>query len=272
MRERIWLRLRKSKLVRRLYSWRVLAGPIRGVSFLLVPAAGRKRLQVRTGPGKGLVFDLNPRWEHTAWEGDYEPEVQRQFAKFVKPGAIVYDIGANYGFFCLLGARTGAEVIAFEPDKENAATLARHVELNNLQNRVRIVPEAVFSHTGNVALEPPAQSGVHGNARANPKSTLLTVVRVACTTLDDFTASNPAPNLVKMDVEGNESDVLKGADRTFRVFRPVLLCEIHDDANARFVWEWLRERDYDCMWLEDEARFPKHLLARARKQGVVSAA
>ncbi len=266
MRERIWLRLRKSKLVRKLYGWRVLAGPIRFVSFVLVPAASRKRLEVRTGPGKGLVFDLNPRWEHAAWEGDYESEVQRQFVKFVKPGAIVYDIGANYGFFCLLGARTGAEVIAFEPDKENAATLAGHVDLNNLQNRVRIVPEAVFSHTGNVALEPPAQSSVHGNARANPESTLPTVVCVGCTTLDDFTASNPAPNLVKMDVEGNESDVLKGADRTFRVFRPVLLCEIHDGGNAQFAQDWLQERGYDCVWLEGEPRFPRHLLASPRNQ------
>lgn len=255
MRERIWLRLRKSKFVRKFYGWRLLAGPIRFASFTLVPAAEQKRLQVRTGPRKGLVFDLNPRWDHPAWEGDYESDVQRQFVKFVKPGVVVY-----------------AEMVAFQPDNENAATLARHVELNNLQNRIRIVPGAVFFHTGNVALEPPARPGVHGNARANPESTLPTVVRVACTTLDDFTASNPTPNLVKMDVEGNESDVLKGADRTFRALRPVRLCEIHDDEVGRFAREWLRQRDYDCVWFEDEERFPKHLLVRPQEQSVLSAA
>lgn len=268
VKERIWLLFRKSKLVRRMYGWPLLAGPIRFASFVLVPAAGQKRLRVRTGPAKGLVFELNPRWDHPAWEGNYESDVQRQFVKFAKPGAVVYDIGANYGFFCLMGARAGADVIAFEPESENAATLARHAQLNALQNRIWIVPEAVFSHTGDVALEPPAQSGVHGNARANPESTLPTTVRVPCTTLDDFTASNPAPSLVKMDVEGGESDVLKGADRTFRVFRPVLLCEIHDDENARFAQDWLLTRGYDCSWLEDEAHFPKHLLARPREQAL----
>jgi FkbM family methyltransferase len=223
-------------------------------------------LRVRAGPAKGLVFELNPRWEHTAWEGNYECDVQQQFVKFAKLGTIVYDIGANYGFFCLLGARIGAELIAFEPESENAAALARHARLNGLQDRIRIVPKAVFSYTGEVVLEPPAQSGAHGNARANPESMLPMTVRVPCTTLDDFTALNPAPGLVKMDVEGGESDVLTGADRTFRVFRPVLLCEIHDGENARFAQEWLRERDYDCLWLEDEARFPKHLLASPRER------
>lgn len=271
MREKIWLLFRKSKLARKLSGWPVLAGPIHFVSFALVPASGQRRLRVRTGPAKGLVFDLNPRWDHTAWEGDYESDVQRQFAKFAKPGAIVYDIGANYGFFCLLGARIGAQVIAFEPESENAATLARHIQLNGLQDRIRIVRNAVFSYTGDVVLEPPPQPGVHGNARANPESALSTTVRVACTTLDDFTASNPAPNLVKMDVEGGESDVLKGADRTFRVFRPVLLCEIHDDENAQFAQGWLRERGYDYAWLQSGSRFPRHLLACPREQSLASA-
>jgi hypothetical protein len=86
---------------------------------------------------------------------------------------------------------------------------------------------------------------------------------VSCTRMDKLAEGLTPPNVIKLDVEGAESEVLKGAGR---IFRPVLLCEIHDDENARFAQEWLRERDYDCLWLEDEARFPKHLLASPRER------
>ena len=261
MRERLWLALRKSTLLRKLYGCPLFAGPMHGASFLLMPSSLQKRLRVRSGPAKGLIFELRPRWEGTAWEGIYELPVQQSFVDAIKPGMIVFDVGANYGFYSLLAARRNAQVFAFEPDRENAETLAHHADLNRLADRIRIVPSAVFSYTGRIALESPQQAGVHGNARATLQPTTRTAVRVPCTTLDDFIASNLKPSLVKMDVEGAESDVLKGADRLFRVFRPILLCEIHDDANAVFAQDWLRERDYACLWLEDEARFPRHLLA-----------
>jgi hypothetical protein len=94
----------------------------------------------------GLVFDLNPRWEHSAWEGIYEESVQQLFVKFSKPGTVVFDLGANYGFYAMLAAREGADVFAFEPDQENLAstlfqarfirTLAR-LKLNRLMLVVR---------------------------------------------------------------------------------------------------------------------------------------
>jgi FkbM family methyltransferase len=234
---------------------------MRSLSFRLLPGSGQQRLRVKSGPAEGLIFDLNPRWEHSAWEGSYEHPVQQEFVRFATPGAIVYDIGANFGFYSLLGARIGARLIAFEPDKSNAATLARHATLNHLQDRIQLVPSAVFSYTGEISLELPGEPGTHGNARAVLVPTNRATVCVSCTTLDDFTALNPAPDLVKMDVEGGESDVLRGANRTFRMLRPVLLCEIHDGENASFAHEWLRERGYDCSWIEDEESFPRHLLA-----------
>ena len=71
MRERLWLFLRNSKLLRKLYAQRAFAEPMRVASYYLLPARGQKRLRVKNGPAMGLVFDLNPRWEHTAWEGTY---------------------------------------------------------------------------------------------------------------------------------------------------------------------------------------------------------
>jgi FkbM family methyltransferase len=262
MREVLWLHLRQSTTLRRLYAYPALAGLIRAVSYLLVPSIGQRRLRVRTGPGKGLLFDLNPRWEHTAWEGTYEMSLQLLFVKFLTPGAIVFDVGANYGFYSLLAARKGVQVWAFEPDNQNAKALAYHAHLNGLEDKIRIITSAVFSYDGNIVLEPSDQTSAHGNAHTRPQPPCSSnSLQVPCITLDDFIQSNPQPTLVKIDVEGGESEVLKGADHMFRTSRPYLLCEIHDDSNACFTEKWLKERSYNCRWLGEDVSYPRHLFA-----------
>jgi FkbM family methyltransferase len=262
VREKLWLFLRNSKLLRKLYAQRAFAEPMRAASYYLLPARGQKRLRVKNGPARGLIFELNPRWEHSAWEGIYEQPVQQLFVKFLKTGSIVFDVGANYGFYALLGARAGAEVFAFEPHKENAETLASHADMNGLASHIHIVSSAAYSYTGSIALEPPTIGGSHGNALTRPQgSKAVNTVYVPCTTLDKFIQANPEPSLVKMDVEGAESEVLKGADHLFRICRPYLLCEIHDEQNASFVEVWLGERNYTCTWLGQGSSFPRHLFA-----------
>lgn len=262
MRERLWLALRRSSLLRRLYAHRAFTGPIRIASQLLVPSSSRKRVRVQAGPAKGLILDIDPRWQHALWDGSYEPEAVAAFLRFLKPGAVVFDIGAGLGFYALLAGRIGADVITFEPDPRNAKSVTRHLEINRLEGRVRLVQKAVFSRNGWLTLERSDGMSAHKNAwiRADLAETTGDV-RVACISLDDFIASNPKPILVKMDVEGAESEVLKGADQLFRRYRPALLCEVHDEANAQFVQQWLGERSYRCTWLEQGDEFPRHLLS-----------
>jgi FkbM family methyltransferase len=245
-----------------MYAQPAFAEPMRVASYFLLPSRRQKRLRVKAGPAMGLVFELNPRWEHTAWEGTYEQSLQRLFVKFLRPGTIVFDVGANYGFYAVLAAREGADVFAFEPDKENAEALARHADMNGLAFHIHIVSSAVYSYTGNIALEPPDMAGSHGNAHTRPQeSETVNAMHVPCITLDNFIQTNPQPNLVKMDVEGAESEVLKGADQLFHTSRPYLLCEIHDQRNASFVEVWLAEHHYTFAWVGQESSFPRHLFA-----------
>jgi FkbM family methyltransferase len=262
MREKVWLFLRGSSLVRSLAAIRIFATPMRIASYLLVPSSGQKRMRVQAGPAKGLLFDLNPRWEHDAWDGSYELPALEAFLQLLATDMIVYDVGAGVGFYALLAARARACVIAFEPDPENAEALARHIDVNHVAKRVRIVREAVFSHTGHVKLRISKGIQMHRNTSALlGKVDSGTTFEVVCTTLDDFVKCNPVPKLVKIDVEGAESGVLQGADYLFRRYHPRLLCEIHDDSNAAFVSGWLNERGYNCRWVEKEELFPRHLLA-----------
>lgn len=265
MRERLWLGLRRSAFLRRLYAIPALIGPLRWLSFLLLPSCGTRPLRVRSGPGKGLVFELNPRWETASWEGCYEQAAQEYFQKQLKSGCVFYDVGANFGFYSLLAARQGAQVFAFEPDVSVAESLERHVRLNSLNARIVIIRAAVYSTTGSIALDPASCQRGHGNAHVgvalDPSHPTVPVV---CTTLDDFARGHVAPDIVKIDVEGAESEVLKGAEKVFAESRPHLLCEVHDRANAFFVEAWLKDRGYDIRWIDECDKLPRQLLATPR--------
>src|SRR5258707_11112873 len=170
MREAIWLRLRKSPLLRRLYTMRVFAGPMKSLSYLLVSSRGIRTLRVRSGPGRGLLFELNPRWEIPIWDGSYELEVQRALQERLKPGSVLYDVGANMGFYSLLAERQGAQVFSFEPDVQIAGSLERHARLNSLSAKIEVIRAAVFSASGFAALEPADTSRGHGNAHVGTQT------------------------------------------------------------------------------------------------------
>jgi FkbM family methyltransferase len=267
MREELWLRLRNSRIVRKLYSIPALARPIKAASLMLLPSSGQRMLRVRGGLARGLVLEVNPRWEHAIWEGTYEQPIQELLARLLKPGMTVYDVGGGIGFHAMLAARLGARVFTFEPDEENSRCIEHLVELNSLQRSISLMRCAVFSHSGNIALDPASTPRGHGNAHVrtgdgNPDGTRI----VRCVTLDDFARDNPVPRLVKIDVEGAESDVLKGADQVFRTARPYVLCEVHDSANAEFIEPWIRERGYLFQWIDEGGRWPRHFLASPQSQ------
>jgi len=264
MRERLWLGFRRSALLRRLYAIPIFLRPLRWLSLLLLPSGGTRPLRVRGGPGKGLVFELNPRWETAAWEGSYEQAAQECLQKQLRAGYVFYDVGANFGFYSLLAARQGAHVFAFEPDVQNSESLERHARQNSLSTRVEIIRAAVYSTSGSIDLEPASFQRGHGNAHVVAVDRSRPTVPVLCTTLDDFAREHVAPHVVKIDVEGAESEVLKGAEKVFAESRPHLICEVHDPANASFVEGWLKDRRYDIRWLEGTDRLPRQLLATPR--------
>jgi FkbM family methyltransferase len=268
VRERLWFVLRRSALLRRLYSVRVLSGPMRRISYALMPAKRRARVRVQTGPGKGLLLEVNPRWEHRYWEGTYESRVQELLSRILRPGTTFFDIGANFGYYSILATRLGAQAVAFEPDPANLQEFLQHVELNGFDNKIRLERMAVFSRTGEISLDPASGQTPHGNAHVHASGDLATgAIKVPCTRLDDFVISNPVPTLVKIDVEGAESEVLKGAECLFQSSSPFLICEIHDATNEQFITQWLERKGYEIQWLESVRTFPRQLFACPRGQG-----
>lgn len=162
----------------------------------------------------------------TATYGTFAGEVQDRFVELVRPGMTVYDIGAHVGFFTLLGARlVGASgaVVAFEPYEPAVRQLRRHAELNRCDN-VRIVEAAVGAQDGEVAFAAGAHSST-GRVHRDGTTT------VALLSLDSAVAEGlPAPDLVKIDIEGAEADALEGATNVLRAHAPIVVLATHGQA------------------------------------------
>ena len=263
MRERLWLLLRNSGWLRKLYSFAGARKPMIFLSYLLIPSRTKRTLRVRKGPAEGLLFEMNPRWERHLWEGEHELAVQQALADRLAPGAVFYDVGAGFGFYSVLAARVGAQVFAFEPDQQNAASLQRHAELNSLAPRIRIVRAAVLAEGGFTRFEEARQDRGHGNGHvARPAASGPTPFdMVPCMSLTHFASENPLPNVIKIDVEGAESEVLKGAQELVDLCRPAIICEVHDATNAAFVSNWLKGAGYSVQVMDDGGVYPAHLLA-----------
>jgi hypothetical protein len=94
---------------------------------------------------------------HGFWLGTFEPGKLRAFCEAVRPGDVVYDVGAHVGLYTLLAARRvgpAGHVFAFEPSHRNLAHLHRHCTLNHAAN-VRIVEAAVSDIDGMLAFAGP---------------------------------------------------------------------------------------------------------------------
>lgn len=216
-------------------------------------------------------FPLAPMW-HTVeprYEGGHygthEPPVQKFLVAHLKPGNCFYDIGAHTGFFSVLAAvlvgRSGS-VVAVEPDRRNASLLRETLARNSLGANVAVVEQAVSSFEG-VSKFVSAVSGPNSNTgmsktvhQDSPGS-----YQVSCTTMDKLAETFPAPNVIKMDVEGAESEVLKGGVRIFESARPLLICEVHDDGNEKFIYSWLKERSYLLKWSGSTQKLQRQLFA-----------
>jgi FkbM family methyltransferase len=164
--------------------------------------------------------------------GVIEPSVQEALRRHVKPGAVVFDVGANLGFFSILSARLagpGGRVEAFEPVPASADAIRANAALNGLAN-VRVNEAAVSDHGGAMKLWlAPERSQAHLVDRGVRRDTdqAITVRLVA---LDDEIEEGrlPVPSVLKIDVEGSEIAVLAGLRRTLDAHDLVVICELHE--------------------------------------------
>ena len=182
-------------------------------------------------------------------------------------GACIWDIGAHFGFHSLSFAALVGEkgkVISFEPNPANLERFRMHLEKNpQLAKRIRIVPSAVADKAGEATfmisdiIESGGSSGSHLSGIDTPVTSnhyqLFRPHKVTLVTVDDlvFKEGYPAPQVMKIDVEGAEGLVLEGARATIEKHSPFLLMEIHHILQMRTAYDFLVPLGYKIK-VEDE--------------------
>jgi FkbM family methyltransferase len=188
---------------------------------------------------RGVVL-TGPVWDATIMPsvsaGYYEEFEVSVFERLAAVSDLILDVGANIGVYACTGAAhlsQNGRLIAFEPVPENISYLRRNVERNDLTGRVNVEPVAVGASPGELTVHLSGeQSGKHSAAAANV-GTSAGAVTMPMTSIDAYLAESRLgpPDLIKIDVEGYEGFVLRGAAQTLTAL-PTLLFELHPELQA----------------------------------------
>jgi FkbM family methyltransferase len=164
-------------------------------------------------------------------EGGFEIPETRFASQLLKPGMTVLDIGANQGFHTLLfSKRVGRQgrVLAFEPSRADFKRLKLHLAINFCSN-VQLFDCAVGEVNGTADFYAVRENSVLNSLRPPDTELKITANSVPVKRLDNILSESGLAQIdfVKIDVEGGELAVLKGARSLLeREYRPIILCEV----------------------------------------------
>lgn len=203
----------------------------------------RGSVRVTDGLGSGLRLSLAHLPVSHAHAGALprgllELSVQEAFRRLLGEGKVLYDIGANIGFFTLSGSRLvgdSGRVYAFEPAPGNVAAIRENIALNALGN-VEVLDVALGARRARERLllvEDLSWSRLESQGWHPGTERTLDVDVVPVDELVREGRIRP-PDVIKLDVEGSEIDVLNGMRETLAEHRPKIVCELHG-TNHEFV-------------------------------------
>jgi len=197
--------------------------------------------------------------------GSWEPEVVGMIKQQVTAGMRVLDLGAQSGFYSLLFSKLvgpDGSVIAFEPLPANYRVLEENLNLNRITN-VTVERSAVTDRSGETSFDFPVDEPtlVAGPVRESDNQGTFTVPSIS---IDDFIIQRRiSVHFIKIDVEGAEELVLRGAMRTLEEFHPILAIELHSagqEPPSLSIPLRLRALGYQVRWLT-EGDYTSHILA-----------
>ena len=187
------------------------------------------------GPLKGYLWSTRSNYDYIL--GTYEnPVILEECRKWFKADTVFYDLGANIGFYALLANRfiTTGKIYSFEPVSFVRDQFEKHLELNkNLigADNIRLMPFAISDGEKEISFSADKDQ-TEGNTyilsspffKTGKKTTL-----VKSYSIDELIQQGyDKPDIIKIDVEGAEYDVLKGAAETISQFTPHIILATHD--------------------------------------------
>jgi FkbM family methyltransferase len=256
----------KIQVARALYTaLRLVRGLVGGKDEVLAFRRGiRWRLDLREGIDLTIYL-----------AGAFEWTTLRKLERLVRPGMNVVDVGANVGAHALHLARLvgpSGSVTAFEPTSFAVRKLRDNLSLNpGLSARVEVRHCLLVAESGGAVHQAIASSWpVDGRRPDDPAlgSISMSTEGAVAATLDEALAASGdrSIHLIKMDVDGHELEVLRGARRVFQRDRPALVMELAPyvfEAQEQFdaVLELLWDLDYDFTPIGGSHALPRSVAA-----------
>lgn len=232
--------------------------PVAHYWFLKLNRLFAKNVDLTISLPLNTILNYNPKQAGISYYlynfGEYEPYATNVFLNLIKPGDTVIDIGANIGYYTVLGAtKVGAKgkVLAIEPEPTNLSYLKRNLSQNNIQN-TQIFAGAVSRETGTLPLYLSSTSaGEHSLVVKTDKA-----ISVPVETLDHLVgAYKLKPTLIKIDVEGAEMDVLAGASKTLSSLRPTIIFEYSlRPTKSTYSLKDLQKHKYQLFLLDEKTK------------------
>jgi FkbM family methyltransferase len=200
---------------------------VKEIAYSMLNAVTLGRGVPRNIGGETIRFPA--RWSRY-YESEYEPETFRFFHENLKPGQTVLDIGAHIGLFAVVTAKLVGEtghVFSFEPTPFTRGVLEQVVELNGVADIVEVRSEAVSSERGTTVFYDTGDTISNANSLVRTERS-KTEIPITLTSVDEFVEEKGIKvDCLKIDVEGVELDVLRGARKTFLEDRPVVRLGLH---------------------------------------------
>jgi len=232
-----------------IYKIPFLSGIIRQILNKSAPQ-GLTVISIAAGNGRGLKMALDLQSEKDYWLGTYEPDLQAAARALVQPGMTIYDIGANIGYISItMAALAGpsGKIFSFEALPVNCRRFHENIVLNHLERQVTLVDAAVIDSEKKVIFLS-HHSGAMGKAlgSAGRNENYQGEIQVQGISIDHFVYAdgNPAPDLIKMDIEGGEGIALGGMPKIINKAKSIFLIELHGQVAAQQVWNLLKKESY----------------------------
>lgn len=221
--------------------------------------------------GNDFLMDLDEGFPPDKWildgRGWYEPEIYHAIKRFLRPGDVAVDVGANVGYFtCLMASIVGREgsVFSFEPGPGNLEKLRRNIEINAFNN-VTVIPKPAWSFERDTFFYLSADDS-SGNALWDPAlwpenvKTQAFSERIKTKTTMVSKYAPHSLRLIKVDAEGAEEEILKGVDLSYM---PVVIAEINPfgmqqmGSSPEKLREYMYKWRYEMFFLDQEGKLPK---------------
>lgn len=214
--------------------------------------------RIDAGPARGVRFWVHMPEDKGIWTGAYEHGFAARIAAAMKPGFVAYDVGGWHGFFAgVMAANGAAKVAVFEPLPANIERIRKLVALNPaLPLELHEMALSDQDGTAEFMVMPETSMAKLTTSQFQPHAASGTRISVRTATIDGLVeaGSLPPPDLMKLDVEGAEMMVLRGARQVLARHRPVIFAEIHSSALLAEAQAWLAELGYRVRRIdEDEA-------------------